>query len=98
VERLIRTRKETPEFGWGTCEVLDSGHPALLLHRCAWRGNAVVAVHNLSDRPAELTLPGEAPLRVVLADGDEAGRLEPGETLALGPYGYRWLREDGVRR
>ena len=31
MERLIRRRRECPEFGWGRCEVLDPGDP-----RC-WR-------------------------------------------------------------
>ncbi|HEY0451835.1 hypothetical protein [Actinophytocola sp.] len=48
MERLIRQRKECPEFGWGELSLLHAKGP-VLAHRCDWDGSTVVAVHNLGD-------------------------------------------------
>jgi maltose alpha-D-glucosyltransferase/alpha-amylase len=100
MERLVRTRKETPELGWGSFAVLPAGDPAVLALRHAWRGSVVLTVHNLADRPAE------ARLKLARADLD----AEPAELLAdqayeplawpaggvpVGAYGYRWFRLRG---
>src|SRR5690606_30059394 len=34
-EKIISFRKEYPEFGWGTCNVLETNHPAVLAHACS---------------------------------------------------------------
>jgi maltose alpha-D-glucosyltransferase / alpha-amylase len=97
MERLVRTRKETPELGWGAFEVLPAGDPAVLALRSDWRGSVVLTVHNLADRPAEA--------RLALAGGDaDAGPVElladqayeavepPAGKVPVGAYGYRWFR------
>ncbi len=97
VERAIRVRKESPEFGWGTWTVLDSGDPRVLAHRCDWLDGTVLALHNLSGDTVET--------RIELADGqrleemadvfgnDRFDPLDPDEPrVTMGPYGYRWLR------
>ncbi|MEY2533502.1 MAG: hypothetical protein QOF29_1412, partial [bacterium] len=35
-ERLIRRRRECPELGFGTLQLLESGVPSVLAHRCDW--------------------------------------------------------------
>src|SRR3954452_8998519 len=55
-ERLIRRRRECPELGFGTLELLDTGVASVLAHRCDWEGSTVVAVHELAGREAEVTL------------------------------------------
>ena len=97
MERLVRTRKDTPELGWGSYQVVPTGDPAVLAVRCDWRGSVVLTVHNLSDRPAKAQLdlervdPG-AGLVELLAD-QAYDRLEtPTGAVPVGPYGYRWFR------
>src|SRR3954466_450946 len=92
-ERLIRRRRECPELGFGTLELLDTGAPSVLAHRCDWEGSTIVAVHELAGREADVALP--------LSDGDalvdlydEAEHALP-VTLTLEPYAARWFR---VRR
>ena len=101
MERLIRRRKETPEFGWGSSTLIETAAPALFAHRCDWQGSTVVAVHNMSGRSAKATLDlglekGE---KVELDDllEEREHRPSPDGTLEveLGGYGYLWLR---VRR
>ncbi|WP_205254577.1 MULTISPECIES: alpha-amylase family protein [Halorussus] len=54
--RLNRLRSECPEIGSGDCEVLDVDDPSVFAHRMVSDHGRVVAVHNLDDRPAEVTL------------------------------------------
>ena len=56
IERLIRRRKETPEFGWGTSSLIETAAPAIFAHRCDWQGSTVAAVHNLSGSRTDATL------------------------------------------
>jgi maltose alpha-D-glucosyltransferase/alpha-amylase len=94
--RAIRTRRKNPGFGWCEYRLVETGHPAVLAHRCDWEGSVVVAVHNLSGRRAEAELelePGEAEQLVeILGDGRSPEPEGRGRSLALAPYGYRWMR------
>jgi trehalose synthase len=93
MERLIRRRRECPEFGWGTWALLDAGDDAVFAHRCDWEDSTVVAVHNLAGREASarLVLGGEGELVDLFEDEDHG--LDAGEVrLELDPYGYRWFR------
>ena len=100
MQRLIRKRRETPEFGWGSWDVLDTGDDAVLAHRCTWEGRSVIALHNLSEAPREITLQVPDAEGAVLVDLLETrstshqldgGRLE----LKLEGFGHRWLRLHG---
>ena len=95
-ERLIRRRRECPEIGFGTLELLDAGASSVLAHRCDWDGSAIVAVHELAGDAVSVTLelagPDDADALVDLFSADvlplENGKVE----LELQPYAYRWLR------
>jgi glycosidase len=91
MERLIRQRKECPEFGWGHLEILHA-KGSVLVHRCVWDGTSVVAVHNLGDAPATVSLPKDCDRLVDLLGDDDA---EPGDEITVEPYGFRWLRATG---
>jgi maltose alpha-D-glucosyltransferase/alpha-amylase len=90
MERLIRRRKECPEIGWGHFEVVEAKGP-ILAHRCDWHGETVIAVHNLSDKPASVHLPAEDHWEELI-DLLGGQNCEPGAEMKLNPYGYRWLR------
>jgi trehalose synthase len=98
MERLIRRRRESPEFGWGEMTVLDASDNAVLAHRCEWEGTWVVAVHNLSAEPRTVKVDvGDAPdvdrLVDLLATAEPVHRFEtPTLELKLEGYGYRWYR------
>ncbi|MDQ5832592.1 MAG: alpha-glucosidase C-terminal domain-containing protein, partial [Actinomycetota bacterium] len=98
IERLIRRRKESPEFGWGTSELIETSEPALFAHRCVWQGSTVVVAHNLSAKAVACTLElgiakGE---KVEIDDLLEERKHKPGRDgtleVELGAYGYLWLR------
>ncbi len=103
-ERAIRTRKEWPEFGWGTWQVVGTRNPAVLAHVATWDGASVLAVHNFSDAPAKLTvqIPPDARgerWRHIFGAGDEEAPEISGDRLTceMAPYGYHWYgRKEGV--
>jgi maltose alpha-D-glucosyltransferase/alpha-amylase len=95
-ERLIRRRKETPEFGLGQWDVLTNDVPAVLAHRCQWEATTVVAVHNFSAEPCELELKIDGLDGEMVADdllGDDRLEVEGGVLrLTLETYAARWYR------
>ncbi len=101
-ERIIRMRKEVPEIGWGDFKVISSRNPAVLIVRYDWRGNSVLFVHNLDERPHEISfatgLPGEAGARLIdlLGDDHSTAASNGRHTVMLDAYGYRWYRAGGL--
>jgi maltose alpha-D-glucosyltransferase / alpha-amylase len=99
-ERIIRMRKEVPEFGWGDFTAVDTQNPGVLALRYSWRNNDVLAVHNLRDEVVEITLrlPGEKGQKLVSLFDHEHSDAGPGgrHRMVLQPYGYRWYRMGGL--
>jgi maltose alpha-D-glucosyltransferase/alpha-amylase len=96
-ERLIRRRRECPELGFGTFELLETGAPSVLAHRCDWEGSTIVAVHELGGRSAEVSLPVSDGEELVDLFDDDSCALPA--TLYLEPYAAKWfrVRREGVR-
>jgi maltose alpha-D-glucosyltransferase/alpha-amylase len=98
MERLIRRRKETPEIGWGTSSLIETSATTVFAHRCEWEGSTVVAVHNLSRRPAEtvvdLGVGAGEPVEVddLLFERRHRPRRDGTLRVKLDGYGYLWLR------
>src|SRR5437588_5062864 len=101
-ERIIRMRKEVPEIGWGDFEVIATRDPAVLIIRYDWRNNSVLFVHNLDEKPREISFSAglsnhASKLLVNLLTEDHSQANERGKhTLVLEPYGYRWHRVGGL--
>jgi maltose alpha-D-glucosyltransferase/alpha-amylase len=101
-ERIVRMRKEVPEIGWGDFKVIEARDPAVLVIRYDWRNNSVLLVHNLDEKPREVSfavgLPGEAgKLLVNLLSEDHSHADKRGKhTLVLEAYAYRWYRVGGL--
>lgn len=94
-ERMIHTLREAPEVGSGSCTHIDvPAPPGVLAHRADGPTGTMVFLHNLGTDDVEVdldTLAKEADLPVeVLADQDY-GDVKF-DALALGGYGYRWIR------
>lgn len=96
IERAIRLRKECPEFGWGTWQILEADHPSVIAHRCEWQGGIVIAVHNLSQTDCTTTLILKDDQNKCLIDlfEDQPDENVSGTAhhLHLAAYGYRWFR------
>ena len=96
-ERMIRTLRECPEVGTGSCTVVDVEVPRhVLVHRAESGGRSVLFLHNLADTDVTLDLSGVAgdgaePVGVF---ADQAYRPVDGKLAEaeLRGYGYRWIR------
>jgi maltose alpha-D-glucosyltransferase/alpha-amylase len=95
-ERMIRTLREAPEVGSGTCTHVDVPVPTgVLVHRADDVTGTMVFVHNLGEQDGTLDLSSLAAEAVmpndVLADHEypEVGDFTKVE---VGGYGYRWIR------
>ena len=101
-ERIIRMRKEVPEVGWGDFHIIATRDPAVFAMRYDWRNNSVLFVHNLDEKPREVSfaagLPGEAgKLLVNLLSEDHSQADDKGKhRLMLEAYAYRWYRVGGL--
>jgi hypothetical protein len=51
---MIRLRKECPEIGWGSWEILETGSSAVLAMRYDWRDNSLVLIHNFDALPHDI--------------------------------------------
>ncbi|WP_337267151.1 alpha-amylase family protein [Oryzifoliimicrobium ureilyticus] len=100
-ERMIRMRKEAPEIGWGSIDVLDSKSKGVLAVRYDWRNNSVVVVHNLEAGPVEISLDprigDEGRFLIDIIGNQDSSSDEDGRHhIVLEPYGYRWFRAGGL--
>ena len=95
-ERMIRTLREAPEVGSGSCTHVDvPAPPGLLVHRADDTTGTMLFLHNLAEEDAVVDLGSLYPEadfpNDVLADQTYP---EPGkfDQLAVAGYGYRWIR------
>ena len=95
-ERMIRTLREAPEIGAGSCTHVDVPAPAgVLVHRADDVTGTMLFVHNLGADDGVVDLSSiyseaESP-NDVLADQEYP---EPGDLtdIRVAGYGYRWIR------
>ena len=95
-ERMIRTLREAPEIGAGTCVHVDVPAPrGVLVHRADDRTGTMLFLHNLCNNSAVVDLSSvyaeaESP-NDVLADREypDLGKLDE---VPVAGYGYRWIR------
>ena len=98
LERMIRTRKEFPEFGTGTYRILETDRPkTIFAHACEDdAGSAVLAVHNLSNAAEKVSIrlwKNEFDHIVYLFEERETEPIiDEKIKLDLPPCGYSWLR------
>ncbi len=94
--QMIRIRKECPEIGWGTWEVLKTEAPGVLAIRYDWRGNSLVILHNFMDQPVEVKISpgvkGGERLVNLLVNDESFARDDGSHHITLESHSYRWYR------
>lgn len=95
--RLAKRYRESPEIGWGSFEIVEQPHQAVMAHRVTWEDRSMVLLHNLGPEP--VMVPFELKDEEVGAELidllDEASCVldsEHAAEISLEGYGYRWLR------
>jgi maltose alpha-D-glucosyltransferase/alpha-amylase len=98
--KMIRMRKECPEIGWGEWTTLPTDIRGVLALCYSWRGNRVIAIHNFSRQPQEVTVRvdgEEGGLLVNLLENDDSHAPKSGKhRIDLPAYGYKWFRVGGL--
>jgi maltose alpha-D-glucosyltransferase/alpha-amylase len=94
-EQMIRTLRECPEINTGSCTHVDvPTPPGVLAHRADGTTGTILFLHNLGDQDATADLSSLADTAgspaEMLADRDY-GDIDLAK-LAVGGYGYRWIR------
>jgi len=94
-------RKEVPEIGWGDFAIIGARDPAILIMRYDWRNNSVLFVHNLDEKPREISfasgVPGDAGKLLINLLSEDHSRAAGGRhRLLIEGYGYRWYRVGGL--
>jgi maltose alpha-D-glucosyltransferase/alpha-amylase len=101
-ERIIRMRKEVPEIGWGDFAIIPTRDPAVLVIRYDWRNNSVLFVHNLDEKPREVSFAvglktdQDKHLINLLAEDHSHADARGKHHLMLEAYAYRWYRVGGL--
>jgi maltose alpha-D-glucosyltransferase / alpha-amylase len=99
MERIIRLRKECPEFGWGDYKVLNTGDPSVLAIRYDWRNNTLVTLHNFHEKPCSISLDpgsGGGTLTNLMAGESSEAMSNAKHKIVLEGYGYHWYRVGGL--
>lgn len=96
-QRLIRQRRETPEIGHGRWSVLPVAEPAVVALRYDWDERTVLVLHNLGAEPLTVEFATDATagwseLEDLFGEGEVSFGRSGRVTVALPPWGYRWLR------
>ncbi len=97
LERMIRTRKEYPEFGGGNYRMLPTSAPEqVFAHACeSENGDGVIAVHNFSDTRVDVTIElwdSFDYLVYLFSEIPNQPIVQRKLALALPPSGFEWLR------
>jgi glycosidase len=96
LERMIRTLRESPEVGAGTCLPADEQtSPAVLAHRADGPSGRMLFLHNLDTSPERVhlgKLAGDADNPNQVFGNQEYRQVDGLRELDLDPYGYRWIR------
>ncbi|WP_222597013.1 hypothetical protein [Chitinophaga pinensis] len=96
---MIRLRRECPEIGNGSWEIMNTGYEHILGMYYQWKDRQLFIWHNFSEKPQELVFMAkeaeEAGTRrlVDLMNNIESIEDDKGRhTITLEAYGYRWFR------
>ncbi len=94
-EHVIRRRREVPELGRGTWQVVDVDDAAVLVLRADLAGRTVVTLHHLGPDEAAVEVDlGDQPDGIArdLLGADDLSVADGHLSVPLGPFGHRWFR------
>src|SRR4029450_2666613 len=97
MRQLSRLRRERPELGWGTWQLIETRAESLFVHRCDWQESTVIAAHNLGPGRAQAKLTAQDIGECEAIDDLFEGRVHHPRAdgsyhLALDGFRYPWLR------
>jgi maltose alpha-D-glucosyltransferase / alpha-amylase len=97
---LIRIRKECPEIGWGSWEIINSGRPQVLAMLYSWQNSHLLIVHNFDEKMHEIELNlkhrKDATLVELTKDNHIVANDKGKHSIIMAAFGYRWFRASGL--
>lgn len=94
IEKLVTTRKQCPEIGFGNFEILQSPEECILFHVYKWQNEKLYLLHNFSPDEKlynrKKLLPAKGEIFEVLSDVDT--NKDTDEEICINGYGFRWFR------
>jgi maltose alpha-D-glucosyltransferase/alpha-amylase len=90
--RLLRARRECPEWGAGKVHTFETGEPTVLGHQAEWQGQRVMSLHNLADKTCTVRLNQEPNSALLCLLSSSSENELNGPTIRMESYGYRWYR------
>lgn len=97
VSGAVRTRRQIPELGAGSWEVLETDEDAVLAHCCRMDESCFVGVHSFAGHPLTVEVradEAEELFEILCAPGVEVERRDKSLVIDLPRYGHLWLQTD----
>jgi maltose alpha-D-glucosyltransferase / alpha-amylase len=96
MERLISTRKHSPQLSYGKVVVLDNDQDSVLSFINVFQNNAVLLLHNLKNRNVTVTVDTDVHIfeniTEILSNQNYDAIADLENPIELSAYGYRWLK------
>jgi maltose alpha-D-glucosyltransferase / alpha-amylase len=100
MERLISTRKHSPQLSYGKAELLKTNQDSVFTFFNVWEGDAVILLHNIKNEKIKVkvdtrrhTFKNVSEIFCNMSYAD-AGDLK--KEVELSEYGYRWFKSDYI--
>jgi maltose alpha-D-glucosyltransferase/alpha-amylase len=91
LERMVTTRKQSPEIGCGNLFIIPSPHDEVLIHGYEWRGRKLFFLHNFSETEFEIEKNLLAGERLYDVFGEASAQRD---AFRLKAFQYHWLRTE----
>jgi maltose alpha-D-glucosyltransferase/alpha-amylase len=96
VREMIHVRKNCEEFGWGTWHILDITASSVFVHICEWKGSAILALHNLSEKVSSFDLDlahhSATELECLIGGVEVEVKADSVFRIKIERFGYAWFR------
>ena len=97
IQRMIETRKQTQVFGWGGFEWLDCSNDRIAAYKRTYKGQSVLAIHNLSELPQTIDLENSNSGLMDALTGTAFPAMNRKIKIQLDGYEYLWLKNHPPR-
>lgn len=100
-KRLISARNSCPEFGWGSCEIIETKNAAVLAQYCEWENNITLAIHNFGEEATDITIKHKKisfnSFIEIFSDDEKYEHVNAStQQIHLNGFGYRWFRTNNL--
>jgi maltose alpha-D-glucosyltransferase/alpha-amylase len=93
ISRMVNIRKIHHAFGCGSMQWVDIGNPAVAVYAREYQDESLLILNNLSDSLQTISFPPEYRGEYIDLISNANHKIE--STLAMQPYTYLWLKEQG---